>query len=288
MIAGRSTASRFWAGLGLYGAIAAYVIFALFPIYWTLKISVTPQSLLYSEGVRLWPSAVTLENFSTVLRATDFPRYFMNSVIVSLTTAAFVTIIASLAGYAMSRFTFRGKATLAIMLLLTQTFPLVMVIPPIYRVMGQLGLTNSLTGLIIIYTAFNTAFATFLMQSFLRRHSKGPGGGGDDRRLHPPAGHAQGDRAADLAGHGRYARLRLHCGVERTAVCADADLQRREEDVRRRPSHLHRQIRGGLGADDGGIDPGADPRLRLLRLPAALSGDRPDRRRGKRVTPWPR
>jgi multiple sugar transport system permease protein len=66
----------------------------------------------------------------------------------------------------MSRFTFRGKATLAILLLLTQTFPLVMVIPPIYRIMGQLGLINSLLGLIIIYTAFNTAFATFLMQSF--------------------------------------------------------------------------------------------------------------------------
>lgn len=166
MIAGRSASARFWGGLGLYAAIAAYMVFALFPIYWTLKISVTPQSLLYSEGIRMWPSAMTLENFSTVLRATDFPRYFLNSVVVSVVTAVLVTIVASLAGYAMSRFAFRGKAGLAVLLLLTQTFPLVMVIPPIYRVMGQLGLTNSLTGLIIIYTAFNTAFATFLMQSF--------------------------------------------------------------------------------------------------------------------------
>lgn len=166
MIAGRSTRSRLLGGIGLYAAIGAYLIFALLPIFWTLKISVTPQSLLYSEGITLWPSRTTFENFGIVLRATDFPRYFMNSVIVSLATAAFVTVIASLAGYSMSRFSFRGKAALAIMLLLTQTFPLVMVIPPIYRIMGQLGLTNSLTGLIIIYTAFNTAFATFLMQSF--------------------------------------------------------------------------------------------------------------------------
>ena len=166
MIAGRSARSRLWGSLGLYAAVAAYVIFALFPIYWTLKISVTPQDLLYSEGIRLWPSRTTLENFRTVLAASDFPRYFMNSVIVSVATAALVTVVATLAGYAMSRFTFRGKALVAIALLLTQTFPLVMVIPPIYRIMGQLGLTNSLTGLIIIYTAFNTAFATFLMQSF--------------------------------------------------------------------------------------------------------------------------
>ncbi|CAM5636965.1 MAG: carbohydrate ABC transporter permease [Aquamicrobium sp.] len=166
MIAGRTQSSRFLGGIGLYAAITAYVLFALFPIFWTLKISVTPTSLLYSEGITLWPSRTTFENFSTVLSATDFPRYFLNSVIVSLSTAALVTVIATLAGYAMSRFTFRGKAALAIMLLLTQTFPLVMVIPPIYRMMGQVGLINSLTGLIIIYTAFNTAFATFLMQSF--------------------------------------------------------------------------------------------------------------------------
>lgn len=166
MIAGQTQSSRFLGGIGLYAAILAYVLFALFPIFWTLKISVTPTSLLYSEGITLWPSRTTFANFATVLSATDFPRYFLNSVIVSLSTAALVTVIATLAGYAMSRFTFRGKAALAIMLLLTQTFPLVMVIPPIYRMMGQVGLINSLTGLIIIYTAFNTAFATFLMQSF--------------------------------------------------------------------------------------------------------------------------
>jgi multiple sugar transport system permease protein len=166
MIAGRSSSSRFWGGLGLYSAVAAYVIFALFPIYWTLKIAVTPNQLLYSEGITLWPSRTTFQNFVTVLAASDFPRYFLNSVIVSVATAIFVTIIATLAGYAMSRFAFRGKAVLAILLLLTQTFPLVMVIPPIYRIMGEIGLINSLTGLVIIYTAFNTAFATFLMQSF--------------------------------------------------------------------------------------------------------------------------
>ncbi|MGN8019671.1 carbohydrate ABC transporter permease [Phyllobacterium sp. 22229] len=166
MIAGRSHKARILGNIGLYGAVSAYVIFALFPLFWTLKISVTPQSLLYSEGITLWPSSATWENYKTVLRATDFPRYFLNSVIVSVVTAVLVTIIASAAGYAMSRFSFRGKTTVAVTLLLTQTFPLVMVIPPIYRIMGELGLTNSLTGLIIIYTAFNIAFATFLMQSF--------------------------------------------------------------------------------------------------------------------------
>ncbi|TIP32579.1 MAG: carbohydrate ABC transporter permease, partial [Mesorhizobium sp.] len=62
MIAGRSSSSRIFGGIGLYAAIAAYVIFALFPIFWTLKISVTPERLLYSEGITFWPSETTLKN----------------------------------------------------------------------------------------------------------------------------------------------------------------------------------------------------------------------------------
>lgn len=147
-------------------AVLAYVAFAMLPIYWTVKISVTPQSLLYLEGITAWPSAVTFENYVKVIRATDFPRYFANSVIVSVATAAIVTSVAAAAGYALSRFRFRGQTAVGFALLLTQTFPLVMVIPPIYRLMGMLGLTNSLIGLIVIYSAFNTAFATFLMRSF--------------------------------------------------------------------------------------------------------------------------
>ncbi|MFZ5678114.1 MAG: carbohydrate ABC transporter permease [Pseudomonadota bacterium] len=164
---GQSLLQRILGQIGLYGAVACYVIFALLPIYWTIKISVTPQDLLYSEGIKLWPSRMTLANYTSVLEATDFPRYFFNSILVSVTTAVIVTAVASFAGYALSRFRFRGKALVSLVLLLTQTFPLVMVIPPIYRIMGQLGLTDSLYGLIIIYTAFNIAFATFLMQSFL-------------------------------------------------------------------------------------------------------------------------
>ena len=163
---GRNPLQRLLGTAGLYGAVFLYLAFALMPIYWTVKISVTPENLLYSEGIRLWPSRTTFANYVSVLKATDFPRFFLNSLIVSVSTALIVTVVASLAGYALSRFRFRGKAWVSLVLLLTQTFPLVMVIPPIFRIMSQLGLTDNLYGLIVIYTAFNIAFATFLMQSF--------------------------------------------------------------------------------------------------------------------------
>ena len=146
--------------------ILGFLAFALLPLYWLVKISLTPDKLLYSEGVALWPSRMTLANFDFVLLNSMFPTFFLNSVIVSLGTAAVVTVLAAGAGYAFSRFRFRGRYALMFVLLLTQMFPLVMLIAPIYRLMAPLGLTDNLVGLIIVYTAFNTPFASFLMQSF--------------------------------------------------------------------------------------------------------------------------
>ena len=147
-------------------AILLFVLFALFPIFWLVKVSVTPNDLLYSEGVRLWPSRMTFDHFSHVLNNSSFPLFFRNSLIVSGSTAIIVTLLASLSGYALSRFNFRAKYWIVALMLLTQMFPLVMLIAPIYKIMAPLGLTNSLLGLVIVYSAFNVPFATFLMQSF--------------------------------------------------------------------------------------------------------------------------
>ena len=140
-----------------YLAVAAYVLFALFPLYWLLKIAITPEKLIYTQGTALWPSSVTLDNFRSVIFASDFMAYFRNSVTVSLVSAALTTVIAAAAGYAFSRFRFKGKSLVVVLLL---------IIAPIYKIVASLGLLNTLTSLIVVYTAFNIPFATFLMQSF--------------------------------------------------------------------------------------------------------------------------
>ncbi|WOI35513.1 MULTISPECIES: carbohydrate ABC transporter permease [Tritonibacter] len=149
-----------------YAALLCYLVFALFPLYWLIKIAVTPDALVFTEGTQVIPSAVTLDNFRTVLLQTDFLSYFGNSLYVSLGTAAVTTLVAAAAGYAFSRFDFAGKKLLIAVMLITQMFPLLMIIAPIYKIISQMGMLNSLTSLIVVYTAFNIPFATFLMQSF--------------------------------------------------------------------------------------------------------------------------
>jgi multiple sugar transport system permease protein len=136
---------------------------------------VTPNDLLYTEGVRLWPSRADFGHYASVIHHTDFPLFFRNSVIVSTLTALFTTLVAAGAGYSFSRFVYRGKFWIVGLMLITQMFPLVMIIAPIYKLFtmpffqfffGPSGLTNSITGLVLIYTTYNVPFAAFLMQSF--------------------------------------------------------------------------------------------------------------------------
>jgi len=152
--------------LGKYAAILFYLGVGLFPLYWLLKIAITPDKLIFTEGTAFWPSTTTLGNFTKVIWQTDFLRFFWNSLIVSLVSAAITTVIAAASGYAFSRFRFRGQKLVIALMLLTQMFPLLMIIAPIYKIVATLGLLNSLSSLILVYTAFNIPFATFLMQSF--------------------------------------------------------------------------------------------------------------------------
>ena len=149
-----------------YLLIAIYVLFALFPLFWLIKVALTPNDLLYSEGIKLWPSRTSLEHFRFVLAHSEFPLFFRNSLIVSSGTALSVTLVSGAAGYGMSRFNFRGKHLLVSLMLITQMFPLVMLVAPMFRLLDALGLTDRSAGLVIVYTAFNAPFATFLMQSF--------------------------------------------------------------------------------------------------------------------------
>jgi multiple sugar transport system permease protein len=155
-----------WVWLLHYAALGAFVLFALFPLFWLLKVSLTPNDLLYSEGIRFWPTRTTLNHYVSVLAHSQFPLFFRNSIIVSSCSALLASLFASAAGYSFSRFRFRGKALIAGLMLITQMFPLVMIIAPIFKLLKPLGLTNSLAGLVIVYTAFNVPFASFLMQSF--------------------------------------------------------------------------------------------------------------------------
>lgn len=149
-----------WAG------ISAFLAFSLFPLYWLLKISLTPNRLLFSEGVRFWPSGITFDNFRQVWVSTEMPSYFLNSALISCGAAVLTTLLAALAGYALSRFVFRGRSLISFVLLMTQMFSVLLILVPLNRLLLGLGFHDSRIALTVVYAGLNVPFSIFLMQSF--------------------------------------------------------------------------------------------------------------------------
>jgi ABC-type glycerol-3-phosphate transport system permease component len=139
----------------------------MFPLYWMLVTSVQDTGQLFRFPPRLIPTDdLTLEPYFEAFRNSDLGLWLVNSLKVAFGTALIAIVIGSLAAYALSRFSFRGKGLTALALLGTQMFPGVLIVLPMYLLFAELGLLDSLTGLTIAYLAFLVPVATTLLKGF--------------------------------------------------------------------------------------------------------------------------
>lgn len=142
------------------------VIVLLFPFLWMFSTALKPPDEVFAPAPRWVPANPTLDNFTHILGATPFPRYFMNSVLVAFVTMALSVLITIFAGYALSRYNFRGKGTFSLWLLVSQMFPPTLLIIPIFVLMLETSLYNTYASLIITYGTFALPFSTWMMRSY--------------------------------------------------------------------------------------------------------------------------
>lgn len=150
-------------------ALAIFLIFALFPIYWMINTSFKPLSDAASVPIQYWPQNFTLQNYSDVLRLTNFPTFFGNSLIVSL-TAGFLTVLVSIfAAYGIARFNFKGKSFSMLLLLVTQMVPALVLIVPLFIAFSQMNIIDTRLSLIIPYFITAIPFCTLMMVGFFKQ-----------------------------------------------------------------------------------------------------------------------
>jgi arabinogalactan oligomer/maltooligosaccharide transport system permease protein len=101
-----------------------------------------------------------------VLTETDFPTWFLNSVVTAGFTMHYGVFMAATAGYALSRFNFPGRRTLMWTFLVTQMFPVAILIVPIYTIMANLGLINTKASLVIAYCTVAVPFCAWMMRGY--------------------------------------------------------------------------------------------------------------------------
>ena len=151
-----------------YGLLVLYIVFLGFPLLWMLSVSFKgPREL-----VELYPSFIpdepTLENYRTALEDSELIDSAINSLKIAFATALVTTAIALPAAYVLARR--RGILTTFGLgwILLSQMFPLILIIIPLFLLLIDLGLTNSHIGLVLVYTVWALPFVLWMLQSYVR------------------------------------------------------------------------------------------------------------------------
>lgn len=156
----------------VYLLIIIFVFILLSPIIYIFISSFKPLFELITSGTNILPQKPTLQNYITLIKVRtpvrDFPKFLWTSLKVSIGTTIATIIIASLGGFGFARFKYKGGNFLAQLMLFIYVFPTVLLLIPIYRTYQFLKLQDTITGLIIIYTALIAPFCTWLITSFFK------------------------------------------------------------------------------------------------------------------------
>lgn len=143
----------------------------LYPVLWVMKMALTPGQA-FSMGGGLLPAEPTLANFADVVGTRDaeggwlFGRQLFNSLFVSTVTSLLGIGLACTAGYALSRWDFPGRKAGMNLFLVTQMFPGVVMAIPLYILLDELGLLDSLTGLALVYSTTAIPFCTWNLKGY--------------------------------------------------------------------------------------------------------------------------
>lgn len=145
-------------------SILAILGVAAFPLYWMLVTSLTPSSELFAPSPRLLPDMTQWSVYGHAFSGTAVAIWLKNSAIVAFGTAALSIALAILPAYVLSRYRIPAVAVLGVALFVTQMLPEAMLVVPLYAIFGQLGLLNSLTGLILANAAFTVPVITLILK----------------------------------------------------------------------------------------------------------------------------
>ncbi|MBN9631209.1 MAG: carbohydrate ABC transporter permease [Actinobacteria bacterium] len=152
----------------LLGVLAVVLgLIWVFPVYWMLNSSLLPNVVLQSSTPTWLPFGGSFDNFVAVMQGgTFFPALGM-SLLIALVTVVFCLAFAFLAALAISRFKFRGRTSFVLAVLLIQMLPAEGLFIAQYKLMGSLGLLNTVIGVSIIYIAAVVPFTIWMLRGFV-------------------------------------------------------------------------------------------------------------------------
>lgn len=151
-------------GLMLLQLLLATIV--LLPFFWMISVSLKPPTEPFAIPARLWPDDPTIDNYITAFRP-EFRTYFLNSLVVSLSTVAITVSLGLFAAYSFTRGQLAAISALIGLVVLAQMFPHSAIIIPIYKMMRGANLLNTYWSLILAYVSVTLPVAIWMLRGFL-------------------------------------------------------------------------------------------------------------------------
>ena len=152
--------------IGLYAAYAFIIVFFLFPLFWVLSMSLKTVPQLFATPPVWFPFPPQFSNYTYVLTNTPILSYLTNSALIVLLTVFFALLVATLAAYGFSRFTFRYKKPSLMAVLVFQMISPVVISIPLYRIFASFNLLNNYASVILVYVAVVLPFITWFLKGY--------------------------------------------------------------------------------------------------------------------------
>jgi ABC-type glycerol-3-phosphate transport system permease component len=151
-----------------YALLIAITLFCVFPLVWILKTSLESPQYIRNPQIQWVPIQFTWDNYREVLTnpRAMIGRSFLNSLFVAGVSTAFSVIMTTLAGYALSRFRFRGKFIFSVYLMLINMIPGTLILISMFILLIKLRLVNSHWGLIVFYASIGIPLATWMLKGY--------------------------------------------------------------------------------------------------------------------------
>jgi len=166
------TRSHLGRGLAAHAVLLTYTLIALFPASVIIINSFKSRRAIFREPLALpTPETWDLVGYIAVLENGDFFGYFLNSLIVTVASLAGVLLFGAMAGFALSEYRFRGNTLTGLYLALGIMIPIRLGTVAILQLMVSAGLVNTLTALVLVYTAQGLPLAVFILSEFMRNVS---------------------------------------------------------------------------------------------------------------------
>ncbi|MEG0305251.1 MAG: carbohydrate ABC transporter permease [Oscillospiraceae bacterium] len=149
-----------------YLLLVIWCLFTVAMVGWVILASFSSTKEIFNGTMLHFESGFNIDNYSRALFSHNVAKYFINSIIYSISACVGVILIGAPASYALARIRFKGNRLLLNLFVIGMSIPMVMIILPLYSTLSKLGLTNSRITIIILYICMTVPFTVFFLHSF--------------------------------------------------------------------------------------------------------------------------